>query len=157
MLSPLSSRTTPSFGSPWLLRHVVALVAAPALAFAQTPVARVSVELPDMDQFILQATVPVPPGTFLPSMTNMPLAIVTAGGPATTQIEAVTRFPVDADGASVVELIARVSRPPGASPGSQHTFDVVRHDHARGLHRPGSEVEALLAQPGAVQLATRDL
>jgi hypothetical protein len=87
----------------------------------------------------------------------MPLAIVTGGVPATTQVESVTRFPRDVDGAAVVELIARVSRPPGASPGTEHIFDVVMHDHPRGQHQPGAEAAALLATPGAVQLATKDL
>lgn len=138
-------------------RSLALLVAAPALAFAQTPVARISVELPQMEHFILHATVPVPPGTFRPTAANMPLAIVSGGLPATTQIESVTRFPRDVDGAAVVELIARVSRPPGASPGTEQIYDVVLHDHARGNHQPGAGAAALLATPGAVQLATRDL
>jgi len=157
MLTPHSNRTTPSLANSAVLRLLALLVAAPALASAQTPVARISVELPQMEQFILQATVPVPAGTFLPSMTNMPLAIVTGGVPATTQIESVTRFPRDADGAAVVELIARVIRPAGAAPGSEQVYDVILHDHARGTHQPGVDVSALLATPGAVTLATRDL
>ena len=157
MHTSLLTRTAPSLGVSTVLRHLALLLAAPALAFAQTPVAKISVELPQMEHFVLQATLPVPPGTFLSSMTNMPLAIVTGGVPATTQIESVTRFPRDADGAAVIELIARVSRPAGASPGSEQVYDVVLHDHARGNHVPGPEAAALLATPGAVKLATRDI
>ncbi|MEZ6013770.1 MAG: hypothetical protein R3F49_01535 [Planctomycetota bacterium] len=125
-------------------------------AVAQTPVARISVELPQMDQFILQATLPVPPGTFRSQMTTMPLSIRNGGALSTTQVEVVARYPRDTDGASVVEVISRVTRPAGAAPGTEAFFDVVLHDNAEVAHQPGSEASTLLATPGSIVLATRD-
>lgn len=133
------------------------LLLSTSVAAAQLPVARISVELPQMESFLLQATVPVPPATFLPGATTMPLAVVSNGAPATTQVEVVSRYPRASDGAAVVELIARVSRPAGLAPGAEAIFDVVQHNHAPSAHEPGSEALALLATPGAIKLASRDI
>lgn len=142
--------------SAFALSGSVADACAAALA-PQTPVARVSVELPQMEQFILQATLPVPPGTFVPGTQGSPLALRVGGAPVPTQVESLTRYPVAADGSAVVELLARVTRPAGATPGSEVQFDVVRHVHSGPAHQPRGGVAELLATPGAIQLATRDV
>ncbi len=146
------SRSTPTLAAR-ILATALLIAAAPA----QTPVARISVEVPDMQQFVLQATVPVPPGTYLDTFPQYPLAVLVGGQPVTTQVETVARYPRAADGAAVVELLARVTRPAGAAPGTEVTFDVVRHDHPRATTQPAAEAAALLAQPRALRLATRDL
>jgi len=129
----------------------------PMHAAGQVTVARVSVELPEMESFLLQATVPVMPGTFLPGASVAPLAFAVGGQPVPTQVEAVSLFPRAADGAAVVELIARVPRPNGALPGSEAFYDVIRHDHAPAPHTTTSEASRLLAAAGSLMLRTQDV
>ncbi len=77
-------------------------------------VGELEVELPKGLSFILHGTLPIPPGTWLPENGMVPLAILDHDGKAVaTQVETVSRYPSSLDGADVVELIARVSRPPG--------------------------------------------
>ncbi len=129
-----------------------------AAATAQSTVARISVEVPAQEQFLLQATVPVPPGTFVPGTTTAPIAIGAPGGHITTQIEPVAYFPRTQDGASVVELIARVTRPAGVAVGSEVVFDVITQPHAVvATHTPGAEAAQLLGTANGIRLATRDV
>lgn len=140
------------------LAAVTSTSATVAVVAAQTTVARVSVELPEQQQFLLQVTLPVPPGTFLPGATTVPIAIGVPGGHITTQIEPVAYFPRSQDGASVVELIARVTRPAGLQPGTEATFDVIAAPHsAVGGHAPGPDAAQLLGTPNSIRLATRDI
>lgn len=142
-----------------LLRLVAAVLctAVPALAAPQTPVARISLEAPQSEEFILSATLPVPQGEVVPNRQTSSLALVSRGQIVPTQVEIVSRYPVDSWGADVVELIARVERPLGKQPGEEIVFNVVRDDQQRGAATPTDAVAALLAQPDALRVTARDL
>ncbi len=123
-------------------------------------------------QFLLHGTFPVPPGTYPRSDGKQPFAVRDFDGITLleTQTEVVTRYPKDADGADVVEVVARVTRDPGVTPGTRVTYGVVSSVHdsqpAPGTPDvddlrdgpflvPGS-VRTLLADPNAIRIAAWD-
>lgn len=88
------------------------------------------IEAPNTGSFILRGTLPVPKGLWVPSSRQSPLSIVDhTGASHQTQINVVTRYPVIADGADVVELIARVPVPQDALPGDRLEFPIIYRPH----------------------------
>ncbi len=120
-------------------------------------VAKISIEAPQETYFILEATLPVPPGTYLQGERNSPLAFLVEGNEVTTQIEAVSWYPNPEDGADVVELIGRVRRPASAQPGDEIEFDVVASRLTSLPFNASSTVEQLINTPGALRLTANDL
>lgn len=118
--------------------------------------AHVSCVLPDLEEFVLEATLPVPPGTLLDADGQVPLALSRGGTVYPTQIEIVSRYPDDPDGADVVELIARVSRPAGSVPGGEVQFKVVEADQPPRDHLPNQSVRELVGRPEGVIINARD-
>ena len=121
-------------------------------------VARVETVLGLADQFLLRATLPVPPGTLRRGSNDLPFAVRGADGLLKpTQVEVVSLRARDSDGADVVEVSALVERPAGAQAGSRVQYDVVRvaSNAAPFVGAPGSA--ALLASSGAVRLRARDV
>ena len=91
-------------------------------------VARLQTENPDMATFMIRGTFPVPRGTYPRGDQMVPFTVLDwDGSPVWTQVETVTRYPDAADGASVVEVMARVRPHPGVAVGSQVTYDVQSH------------------------------
>ncbi len=142
-------------------------------AVAGATVAMVQVELPDSGRFMLRATVPVPKKLHGGSNGAAQLGFLNTDGTAVpAQVETVARYPRDDDGASVIELIARVERPAGSSPGQRIDWPVVvlaepapvpavPASPAAALvtspvDLPGS-IADLLANPGNVSVRTRDV
>lgn len=143
-----------------IARGALAAIAVPCTTFAapqSQKVAEISTIAPAASDYVLEATLPVPPGTFLPGQTTMPLAIESGGQAVPTQVEIVSRYPDANDGADVVELIARVDRPAGAQPGDEITFDVVTSDHTPGSFDETVAVADLFDSPDGVSVVTRDL
>lgn len=123
-----------------------------------------------MNTFILQGTVPVPPHTFPRSDGKDPFLILDWDGtPLQTQTEIVSRYPRDADGADVVEVLAKVRLDPAVQGGDRIRYPVVFSPHAApsgpgtvGLEDllatsslPGS-IQAILGDPSSIEIATYD-
>ena len=145
---------------PKFVHGVLGVLVLPGLALA-TPqgqkVAEISTVAPASSSYILEATLPVPPGTYVPGQATMPLAIESGGQAVATQVEVVSRYPDAADGADVVELIARVDRPSGAQPGDEISFDVVTATHTPGAFDERPVVTDLFDSVDGVSILTRDL
>jgi len=133
-------------------------------------VASIKVDAPTVSPFLVHATLPLPPNVFSGSGPITPLVLLDAkGNPVTTQIEMVTRHPMDGAGASMVELLARVDAP-AKGQGSLNFF-VQRHDSPRMtapanpsvadfLAAPANlppQVKSLLSNPGQIYLAATDV
>ena len=95
-------------------------------AVAGATVAQVEVELPEKVRFVLRATVPLPKGIHGGSNGPVHLGVRQPDGSvAPAQIETVSRYPRTQDGADVVEVLARITRPLEAQVGTRVTYDVV--------------------------------
>ncbi len=122
-------------------------------------VARVQLDAPASREFVLQATIPVPPGVFPSADGSVPFAVRDHDGTIkNAQVEVVTRYPSETDGAAVVEIAARVHRGLTEPTGSPITYDVLFSPHAPEAFHADSTVEAdLLRNSGAVRLIARDV
>lgn len=125
---------------------------------------------PSITTFVLRGTVPVPPRTFPRADGRDPFVIRDWNGlPLTTQTEIVSRYPNDAHGADVVEVLARVHRDPAAAGGAQVRYEIV-HTPQAALPGPGSigledllatgavptRVQEILADPSSIEIAAFD-
>ncbi len=135
--------------------------------------ARLRAELPSGPHFVLRGTVPLPKGSFLKQSSSLRLGVeVVPGRAVPAQVEVVSRYPRFQDGADVVEVIARVPRPAGSTPGELREFSIVHL--AEGPPAPPVPSDArtalvqgpldlppavteLLTQPGRLVLAARDV
>lgn len=133
---------------------LLALLAANASAQI---VARVALEAPEEDTFLLRATLPVPPGTYVLPASTVPLRVVGPDGVSVpTQLEAVSHYANLADGADVVEVIARVTRPAGAAPGDSITYAIRASPHTPGAFATSAAVEALLHDADGLRIISAD-
>ena len=79
-------------------------------------VALLETRAPAQQEFMLRGTVPVPPNVFPRADGLSPFTILDFdGSPRPTQVEIVSRYANSAEGADVVELLARVHRAPGVA------------------------------------------
>lgn len=147
-------------GSPPVVVSAVPSVERPAiqaLATVGDVVGQFELVAPAVTPFTLHGTLPVPRGTFVAGSGSEPFKLVDADGNVTlAQVETVTRYPDPADGADVVEVIARVDRPTTAEVGSTLHYDVRYEPHAAADLTPTPAVTALLATENALVLRTRD-
>lgn len=121
-------------------------------------VARLTLRAPDESAFLLRGTIPVPPGTYVEHQHLQPLAVVDHERVTVpSQVEVVSRYPRKADGAAVVEVLAKVTRPPGVKPGDELTYEVALHPHKTGTMGFSKRVRDMLGEPGALLLSTRDV
>ncbi len=123
-----------------------------------------------IDEFVLRGTVPVPPNTFPRSDGRDPFVILDWNGtPLSTQTELVSRYPVDAEGADVVEVLAKVHRNPAAAGGSMLRYSVVHApntapagpgtvglDDLQATVNVPASIQALLANADGIEIATYD-
>lgn len=136
-------------------------------------VAVLEAPLPDVsfDSFVLRGTFPVPPDTYPRTDGKNPFVVLDYdGNPALTQTEVVTRYANDADGADVVEVLAKVKRDPAIAAGNQARWEVVQSP-AAGPGSPGtpdlgdfsatsdlpSAVQGLLTNAGGLEISTFDV
>ncbi len=119
---------------------------------AGATVAQLETVLPSGASFVLHGTVPVPPGIVMPDADTLPIAILDADGtPVPTQAEIVSRYAKDADGADVVELLARVNVPEGAAPGDRATYAVTALATPIPRIQPDEQaIEALIEGPAGI-------
>lgn len=104
----------------------------------QTPVqvGLFETEVPTASEFILRGTLPLPVGTFFPDQLSgaslaqrFPVVIEDSDGQwLVPQIETVSRYPNASQGAAVVELIARVTRPADAVPGELVAYRIFKSE-----------------------------
>lgn len=134
---------------------------------AAPAVARIEVDAPDRDRFVLRATLPVPPGFSEPVDGRAGLGVVDRWGggdirPA--QVEVVARRP---DGEPEVVEVAALVTGPGSANGTGARFAVVRTDTAEPSGEPSGSAaprpRELFPAPGPVPgeggiwLRTRDV
>ena len=120
--------------------------------------ASLQLTVPSPASYIVRGTVPVPKGTFPRADGRIPLSIRDIDGfVVPTQVEIVSRYPNDADGADVVEVLARVRRPVGVAAGTKVRYDVVDHPHTDTKLTAKAEVLNLLAQRDQVSLVAKDV
>ena len=120
-------------------------------------VAQIETVLSNERRFLLRATLPVPTGTMQPGTSIEPLAIRDSSGTvATTQVDIVSLYPREVDGADVVEVSAVVEAPLGAVADDRVTYDVVRVNTASTTLDTSTRAAQLVATPHSVTLHTRD-
>lgn len=131
---------------------------APAISFDEgDTIALVELALPQADSFVLRATIPVPKGVFPRADGNSPFQVFhRSAGTFAAQTEIVSRYPRAEDGADVVEVLARVTRPVNVQPGERQMFKVLYQPHAPDASSYDADVDALLATPGALVARTHD-
>lgn len=113
---------------------------------------------PDQQFFFLRGTLPIPRQVFPMENGQVPFAVTNgAGDEVPAQVEIVSRYAKESDGADVVELLARVQRPPGVDPGHRIRYEVIWSPHDRDVIAPGSQVASLIETPFAVKLRTHDV
>jgi hypothetical protein len=118
--------------------------------------------VPSHDEFLLRGTLPLPRGVYpRPDGRNALELLDYDGKPLLTQIEIVSRYPGEADGADVVELLAVAHRDPAAPIGSRAQYAVVRSTRLSPLQpTPGravpDAVDEFLVDPGALEIASYD-
>lgn len=129
-----------------------------ALAAVGDVVGRFELEAPSVPEFTLHATLPVPRGAYVPASGSEPFTLVDAAGVVTpAQVESVTRYPDEADGSDVVEVIARVARPADTAPGTLIHYDVRYDPHPRSGASVTPAVGLLLDHVRGVVLRTKDV
>lgn len=124
---------------------------------AGSPMAMVELEVPDEANFVLRATVPVPPGVWPSADGQVPAAVVDYDGSVVpAQVETVSRYAQDELGADVIEVLARVRRDPAVAPGTRVTYEVQYSPHAPAASpgTPGVEDLAAGATPIPSDLAS---
>ncbi|MEZ6013769.1 MAG: hypothetical protein R3F49_01530 [Planctomycetota bacterium] len=121
-------------------------------------VAKVSLLAPATESFVLQATLPVPPGTYSDGDVLVPLSVLSSSDrtAAPSQVEIVTRYPDSHQGAAVVELLAHVRRP-DVAPGTPIEYEVVYSPHAPDPFELADSVAQLFNAPGALVLRSKDV
>ena len=125
---------------------------------AQEVVARVEVEDPDLEEFVLRATVPIPPEVYPRDDGMIPFGVRDSSGKIVpTQVEIVSRYADPAQGADVVEILARVRRPDGLAAGSPVTYDVVDRVQPPQEFVATPLIGNVFGKPGVLFLAARDV
>lgn len=120
-------------------------------------VAVVELGAPTVDQFVLRATVPVPPNTYPRPDGLVPFSIRQPDGAVVKgQVEHVASHPVAADGSSVIEVIAVVQRPAGATPDTRVQYEVIRDAHPVKGPVITQVVRDLMVARDSMVLATKD-
>ena len=145
-----------------LITHLQPVASATTQAPAYPPfaqgnvVGRIELDAPSAELFVMRATLPVPAGTWTGNEQQTPFQVRDRDGHMTSaQLEIVSRYPVNAHGADVVEVISRVRRPSGVSSGVKVWYDIVYSPTPKVNFLAEPDVQALL-QLG-VALETRDV
>lgn len=127
-----------------------------ALIAPDTIVGAIEVDAPSVSPFLLRATLPVPAGTILGSSTLSPLVLLDANNqPVDTQIEVVTRHSTPGSGAAVIELLARMDAPVGAT--GKLKFSVQHKETPRLVAPQNPTVADFLAAPKGLPAQVKSL
>lgn len=162
----------PSFPPSAAARCLAAALALGALlALSTTPsgqgprrrvVGELATRVPPHSEFMLRGTLPIPPGRYPRLDGNNPFAILDHDGTLRfAQVEVVSRYPSEADGADVVELIAVVHRDPALPVGAPTSYRVI-HSPTLGMDPPPGPrgvpeaVDELILDPTGIEIAAYD-
>jgi len=89
-------------------------------------IGELELQAPPAERFVLRGTLPVPPGFFPRPDGALPIAVVEPDGAhVPAQVEVVSRYADDAQGADVVEVLARVRRDPAVAAGTPIRYPLV--------------------------------
>lgn len=129
----------------------------PSVAYAPGEVvARLQLDAPETTHFVLRGTVPLTAGVYPRGDGATPFRLRGPDGlVSSTQLEIVSRFANPEHGADVVEVLARVERPVGATTGQRLVYDLLFDPQAPTPFAPSQEFDALVAH--GVRLETRDV
>ncbi len=117
----------------------------------------VRMKAPQSEDFILSATLPVPPGTLTEGALTVPISVAGVGDVANpTQVEVVSRYPNPDDGADVVHILSHVRRPEGFEPGDMIEFKLGLNPHSPYALEVEPQTELLLSAPGSIKLLAED-
>ena len=134
--------------------------------------AMIELEVPPALNFVVRATIPVPPGVWPSASGQVPAAVVDYDGTVVpAQVETVSRYADDAAGADVIEVLARVRRDPAVAPGTRVTYEVQYSPHSPEASpgSPGSEdlysgatpipsdLQGLLSNPANLRVISTDV
>lgn len=120
-------------------------------------VAELELGAPSIASFVLRGTLPVPKGTYPRKDGLSPFSILDFDGNAVpTQCEIVSRYPDDADGADVIEVLGRVQLAPGTTPGTRVTYQIVDNPHAIKKFNVTKPVLGMLSKPASLLLVAKD-
>ncbi len=134
---------------------LVALLA--SASYAANEVAALELGAPSIPSFVLHGTIPVPKGTYPRADGLVPFSILDVNGAKVpTQVEIVSRYPNDADGADVVEVLGRVNLAPNTAAGTRVTYEVIDDPHAPVKFAANKPVLGMLSQPGTMLLVAED-
>lgn len=112
---------------------------------------------PGQAEFLLQGTMPLPPGVVFADDALEPFSVLQANGRvAETQVEVVSRYADEQDGVDVVELIAKVRRPSGAHEGDRIRYEVAWDPHPSEPLSLKPELRSFFSAPGALELRCAD-
>ncbi len=141
---------------------IIGLFVAPltgsALPLSDRTVARVELFPPAQATFVLQATIPVPRGTFPRTDGLSPFALRDLDGSLVpTQTQVVSRYAEESAGADVVEVLARVHTPATISIVEPTRYDVVFAPHVDAPIALHPTVEQFLATDRALLIKARDV
>lgn len=121
-------------------------------------VAVLELAAPVAQEFIVRGTVPIPPGVYPRADGLSPFKIRSSDGTlAPAQVEQVSSYSVDSDGADVVEVMARVRRSSVVTAGTYIRFDVVYSPHVDAPVHLSPDVANLRTMPNSIVLRTRDV
>ena len=167
----MSNFSAPSFpcpasGTRRLLATLACLaalaLAADAQGYRHRIVGALATRTPDVPEFLLRGTLPIPPGFYPRSDGKNPFAILDLDGtPRFAQVEIVSRYPDAADGADVVELLAMVHRDPALPLGAPVSY-AVRYSSLQVMDPPPGpngfpqEVIDFIHDPTGIEIATYD-
>ncbi len=144
--------------------------APPAISGRTVAVLETTAADPVLTEWVLRGTFPVPPRTFPRTDGRDPFVVLDWDStPLETQTELVSRYANEADGADVVEVIAKVSRDPAVAGGGPLRFEVVYAPHL-SVTSPGTvgiedlmttssvpaNLQALLNDPNGIEIALYD-
>ncbi len=119
-------------------------------------VARLQLDAPETEHFVLRGTVPLTAGVYPRADGATPFRVRNADGLVSpAQLEIVSRFANPEHGADVVEVLARVERPVGATSGQRLVYDVLFDPGTPSAFAPTQAFADLLAH--GVRLETRDV
>lgn len=120
-------------------------------------VAELELAAPSISSFVLRGTVPVPKGTYPRKDGLAPFTILDFDGNAVaTQCEVVSRYPNDADGADVIEVLGRVNLAPGTAVGTRVTYAIVDDPHPIKKFQVTKPVLGMLGKQSTMMLVAKD-
>jgi len=121
-------------------------------------IAELELSIPTTAEFVLHGTVPVPKGSYPRADGKVPFSIRNWDGKVVpTQVEIMSRYPQDSDGADVVEVLGRVERPPGAGTHGTLRYEVVENPHPAAKMPVKGEILGLITKPASVLVVATDV